>query len=149
MIIASLDSPAAAPMQREAAWTLWGAPPESVHDRIWALRAIQVIRPGGAPPDPRGPRQFPLLGRRPLVDFSPRAAMDRLYWSRARAARLRVVEKSGQSYAEAVDCDGSGRLVRIRRDYARVASTTARCWLTTDARVARLWHEGGGRARAW
>ena len=110
-----------------ASWTLWGASPRTLHDRVWALRAFQVIRPGGTPPDPRGPRQYLLLEPEQMVDFSPRVAMDRQYWSRARATRVRVVEKSGHSYAEAVDCDGAGNLVKIRRDYSSVASTTARC----------------------
>lgn len=145
----ALDSPVRAGSIEHAAWTLWGAPPEAVHDRVWALRRIQVVRPDGAAPDVLGPRQFLLVAPRQLVDFDAKPAMDRLYWSRARAVRVRLVERHGQSYAEAVDCDGAGNLVRIRRDYARVASTTGRCWLTTDLRLARLWHEGGDRPRAW
>lgn len=137
------------PAPGPAQWTLWGASPETVHDRVWALRQIQVVRAGGAQPDPRGPRQFLLLGSRQMVDFPARKAMDRLYWSRARAVRLRVVERSGLSYAEAVDCDGAGRLVRIRRDYAKAASTTGRCWLTPDIRLARRWCVGGERPLAW
>lgn len=142
-----------APTPSPAGWTLWGASAQALHDRVWALRQIQVVRPGGAAPDPRGPKQFLLVEPSALVDFAARRPMDRLYWSKARAVRLRVVERSGQSYAEAVDCDGAGRLVRIRRDYSSVASTTARCWLTSDIRLARVWHESAsdGRmpSRAW
>lgn len=132
-----------------ATWTLWGATPQVLHDRLWGLRQIQVVRPGGVPPHPRGPRQFLLVGAESLVDFPVRRAMDRLYWSRARAVRLRVVERSGQSYAEAVECDGEGRLLRIRRDYSSVASTAMRCWLTSDARLAGLWNASAPDHRPW
>lgn len=138
---------AAAPDRRS--WTIWGASPEAFHDRVWALRRIQVVRPGGPSPDPRGPRQYLLVAPGALVDFAPRAVMERLYWSRSRAVRVRVVSRLGSGYGEAVDCDGAGRLVRIRRDYARSSSATGRCWLTNDPRLAWQWRESGGRPRAW
>lgn len=146
---ASPDHEATVAHGARAAWTLWGATPQELHDRVWALRQIQAIRPGGLAPDPRGPRQFLLIGPRALVDFSARKPMDRLYWSKARAVRLRVVERSGQSYGETVDCDGAGRLIRIRRDYTSVASTTGRCWLTSDIRLARRWHADATPRRPW
>jgi len=139
-MVAPAMSPRAT-MPSPAGWTLWGASAQALHDRVWALRQIQVVRPGGAAPDQRGPRQFLLVEPEALVDFPARRAMDKLYWSKARAVRLRFVERSGQSYAETVDCDGAGRLLRIRRDYSSVASTTARCWLTSDIRLARVWHD--------
>ncbi|MEZ6234238.1 MAG: sugar transferase [Phycisphaerales bacterium] len=130
-------------------WRVWGADATGLHDRAWALRHIQVCRPGGAAPQARGPRLFLLLGPTDLVQFNTKPALDRLYWSRSRAARVRVVQTTGTPYAEAVDCDGRGRLLRIRRDYSRGASTTARCWLTSDVSLARRWHAEGDRPGAW
>ncbi|MCA9288679.1 MAG: sugar transferase [Phycisphaerales bacterium] len=140
--------PTGSPIPR-GQWRVWGADAITLHDRTWALRHVQVIRPGGAAPRTRGPRVFLLVGSHDLVAFQPKPALDRLYWSRARAARVRVVQPNGTPYAEAVDCDGRGRLLRIRRDYSRGASTTARCWLTSDLSLARRWHAESERPMAW
>lgn len=141
----------AAPAQRPR---FWGFGHRELHDRFWASRGVQVVRPGmlGAGGDggdqpsrqlapPRGERGdfYLLLGEDDLVVFRLAPLLDRFSWLKPRAMRLRLVEQEPEPYVETVETDSSGLLRRISRRYHTRSRATQQAWLTADGSLARAW----------
>jgi lipopolysaccharide/colanic/teichoic acid biosynthesis glycosyltransferase len=124
--------------QREP--TLWGAGPTELHDRLWAGRGVQVVRPGGQAPSRHGPRLFLLLGPRQMVDFPLRPVTRRMAWLKPRAVRLRVRDARPAPYRERVIRAPDGAFAAVRREYGAASKLTSRCWLTPEAALARRWN---------
>lgn len=131
-----------------AAPTLWGADPFLVHDRLWIARGVQVVRPGGGPPDKGGPRLYLLLRSDELVDFPVTAPARRLVWANARAIRLRVREIRRDPYREVVRRSPEGGFRAVTRLYSDPSRTAVRCWLTADQRLADAWRAAPDAATA-
>lgn len=141
----------------------WGFDHTALHDRFWASRGVQVVRPGmllgrksGSEPRPRkkdpGKRRrgdfYLLLGNDDLVLFRLAALLDRFSWLKPRAMRLRLVEQEPDPYIETVESDDSGHLTRIRRQYHSRSLATQQAWLTADGSLARLWAQSEGTSDA-
>lgn len=120
-------------------WTLWGATALDVHDRLWASRGVQVIRPGKHQSVDTGPSLYLLLGRTRCLDFRLAPVLPVLHWQQYRALRLRIVDQTISPYRERVQFGIDGRFRAIRRDYANRLATTAQCWITPDASIAEVW----------
>lgn len=128
---------------------VWGLGVREAHDRLWASRGVQVIRPGGADADPRGPRLYLLLGESDLVFFALAPLVKRLNWIKPRVMRLRLVDKTASAYVERVLAGDGDRFLAIRRQYRASTRSTLRAGLSGDARVARMWRESAGGRQAW
>ena len=141
----------------------WGFDPKALHDRFWASRGVQVVRPCMLlAPKPgqkqgqtrRGPSRrhrgdfYLLLGEDDLFVFRLSAILDRFSWLKPRAMRLRLVEQDPEPYVETVETDDQGRLKRIRRRYHSRSCATRQAWLTADGSLARAWAQSKNLAEA-
>lgn len=132
----------------------WGFDHQALHDRFWASRGVQVVRPGmlagrtnghhpTAPKEGPGKRHrgdfYLLLGSDDLVLFRIAPLLDRFSWLKPRAMRLRLIEQEPEPYVETVETDEQGMLKRIRRHYNSRSSATQQAWLTADGSLARAW----------
>lgn len=113
----------------------------AMHDRVWASRGVQVVRPGGRPVDSDGPVLYLLLAPAAFVEFDLDAVVRRLHWMKPRAVRVRIVDRQEKPYRERVHCDGAGRLSGIRREYHHQTAATGRAWVTADPSIAEGWRD--------
>jgi lipopolysaccharide/colanic/teichoic acid biosynthesis glycosyltransferase len=154
---------------------VWGLTPAQIHDRFWASRGVEVVRPGcglqtggdrleapdgreGRPPvaslkppasglvsDAR-PVFYLLAPEHALLAFDLAPALKQFHWIKPRAVRMRIVDGRTDPYRELVLSDGQDRLIAIRRQYQPTNPPTVRCWITPDRRLAALWAAArGGR----
>ncbi len=144
--------------------SFWGLDHRALHDRFWASRGVQVVRPGmlsGDRPAPAKAHQvrrrvgrrhradfYLLLREGDLVLFRLAALLDRYSWLKPRAMRLRLVEQEPQPYVEVVETEGQDRLRRISRRYHSRSRATLQGWLTADARAAWTWAQSTDGAEA-
>lgn len=124
----------------DAAERIWGGRLLDLHDRLWAARGVQVVRPGGGPVDREGPSLYALLGPTTITDFPLDEALRRLHWTKPRAIRLRILDRTEFPYRESVISDPESRLIAIRREYTQRTAATGRAWLTPDPKLAEIWH---------
>src|SRR5438067_1927614 len=64
-------------VQRPAGPTIWGLDPLQLHDRFWASRGVQIVRPGQSPRADdlaKGAPFYLLMEPRALAIFDPAAA---------------------------------------------------------------------------
>ncbi len=116
----------------------WGLDLMELHDRLWASRGVQVVRPGSSVAG-HGPSMYLLVGRDEMIVFDPEAVRRTLAWLRPRALRLRVVDQEEEQYRETIVADGQGRFVRVEREYRARTRATTRCYLTAESEVAKMW----------
>lgn len=130
---------------------LWGADLRTLHDRWWATRGVQIVRCGGAgaPPSPRGPRVFLLIGPHDLLRFDISAPLKRMAWLRPRVMRLRLVDRDDQTYIERLQVGREGRVEGVARVYHASTRATGRAAITDDLRLARLWRVAADPYLAW
>ncbi|MCA9278733.1 MAG: sugar transferase [Phycisphaeraceae bacterium] len=126
-------------------WTLWGVNCLDLHDRYWASRGIQVVRPGRGDTVQKGPKVFLLIGRTAVVDFKLQSVLSALHWQHLSAVRVRIVDDSTDLYHESVHTDDEGRVLKIARSYAGQLATTAQVWVTTHQPLAELWAQSEHR----
>lgn len=119
--------------------TLWGLTLSQLHDRWWAARGLQVIRPGGREPEENGPELFLLMGRGLLVDFPLRRVLKRLAWMNPKAARFRLLEQVRGPYGERVLREPDGRFLAFKRAYGRAGTESCQLWITPSIELARVW----------
>lgn len=118
----------------------WGLDLTDLHDRLWASRGVQVVRPGSHVEE-RGPSMYLLLGDADLVVFDPEHVRKSLVWLKPRALRVRIVDREDENYRETIAADESDQFLRVSRDYRARTRRTIRCYLTPDAQTAQLWSE--------
>ncbi|MEO1583862.1 MAG: sugar transferase [Planctomycetota bacterium] len=128
--------------------TVWGLGLTQLHDRIWASRGFQVIRPGGRKPMTKGPELFLLMGHDLLTWFAPGPILRSMAWIRPQAARIRVVETGQAPYSERVIAADDGRFLAFERDYARAGIATCQVWVTGSKAIAAAWHGATDARRA-
>lgn len=121
--------------------TLWGASHLTLHDRVWASRGVQVVRPAGEPVHPDGPVLYLLLAPAAMLEFPLEPVLQRLHWMKPRAVRVRVVDRHERPYRERLLSDRDGTLLEIRREYHQQTAATGRAWVTADHAVAELWRQ--------
>ncbi len=128
---------------------VWGLSIEETHDRYWASKGVQVVRPGGAAVIGRGPMLYLLLRRGELVLFKFAPVVKRLNWIRSRAMRLRIVDLDADSYVERVIADDDGGFIAIRRDYSVETHGSTRAAVTGEAKLARQWRDADNAREGW
>lgn len=129
--------------------TCWGMTARDLHDRRWALRAVQVVRRGEGATPARGPELYLLLEPDDLTLFDPAPVVKRLAWLKPRVMRLRVSDADAEAMRERVSQDEEGRLLDIRRQYRPRVRATMRAMLTPEPGLAALWASApGSRAEA-
>lgn len=62
--------------------TIWGLTPSQLHDRFWAARGVQVVRPGEQIEVVKGAELFLLMASDLLTVFRLRKLVDQLSWLR-------------------------------------------------------------------
>ena len=128
--------------------TIWGLGLTQLHDRIWASRGFQVIRPGARKPLHKGPELFLLLGHDVLVDFPIRGVLRSIAWLHPQAARIRLVESGKAPYAERVLADDDGRFLAFERVYSRQSINACQIWITPSRSVAKQWYSARSARQA-
>ncbi len=137
------------PIHARPAPTLWGMDALGLHDRRWASRGVQVVRPGGQDVQSSGPQLFLLLDESSMALFRLRNVVKRLNWMKPRALRIRVVDEAEVGYIERAVVDDNDRLMAIRREYRPRTRGSRRVVITGDARVARIWRNSAGGRDGW
>ncbi len=120
--------------------TVWGLGLTQLHDRVWASRGFQVIRPGARRPLHKGPELFLMLGHDVLVDFPFGGILRSLAWLRPQAARIRLIERTDAPYAERVLADSEGRFLAFERAYTPQGINACQVWITPSRSIAMSWH---------
>lgn len=149
---ARASQPATAPLDAgapAASPRVWGMSLAEAHDRMWASKGVQVIRPAVGRVERRGPRVYLLLAPRDMTIFPLASVMRRLRWLKPRALRLRVVEVDAEGYTERVLAEADGRFRLIRREYRPATLATLRAVITTDAALAERWRAAGDALGGW
>jgi lipopolysaccharide/colanic/teichoic acid biosynthesis glycosyltransferase len=133
--------------------TIWGLTPVELHDRFWASRGVQVVRPGGDSQAVSDRAQLYLLIERDvLAVFEPGRQLETLYWSSPDLVYVRVRDMRERGYRERVVSDERGRFARFERVYDNPAARLVRAAFTPDANIASAWREAPiseGRRQAW
>ena len=129
--------------------TIWGLEPLQLHDRFWASRGAQVVRPG-EPTDlsPRAPF-FLLMEPRALAIFDPAAAEEVLALVDSDLMYVRIHDTREQGPRERVVTDADNRFIRFERTYDRPRSRLARAALTRHIEVARQWQAASVPREGW
>lgn len=127
---------------------VWGLTPLAAHDRWWASKGVQVVRPGSTVAA-RGPRLYLLLERGEGLSCSLAAPLKRMQWLKARAMRLRVVQPGPEAYVERVETDADGAFRAVRRRYWASTQQARRAALTPDPQLAALWRDSEDPVAAW
>ncbi|MEM8756760.1 MAG: sugar transferase [Planctomycetota bacterium] len=120
--------------------TIWGLNLAQVHDRFWASRGVQVVRPGGPAPSKRGPELFLLLSPRRSVEFPIGELLKKIAWLRPRAVRLRLTAKGLDAYDERVERSQDGEFLAFRRLYNPRNAGAMQVWMTPSYELALGWN---------
>ncbi len=129
--------------------TLWGLNLQSLHDRYWASRGIQVVRMGQPSAIVPHAELFLLTDARTLVLFRPAPILDNLYWMQPDLVSVRLIDRRKFGYSERIEADGDGRFIRVSRVYEGTDPQLARVGLTTDPELATIWQSEESPRNAW
>src|SRR4051794_1348292 len=99
--------PAASPQGRlpGARPTVWGLDPIQLHDRCWAHRGVQVVRPGEKEPISREAQLYLLTDENVLATLESGEQLETLYWSSPDLVYVRVHDTRERGYRERVVTD--------------------------------------------
>ncbi len=131
--------------------TIWGLTPLDLHDRFWASRAMQVVRPCGAEVAEHAPFYL-LMEPGALALFDPAAAEEALANAAPGEAHLiyiRVHDTRERGPLERVVTDANNRFLRFERLYDRPRTHLARAAITRDATIARAWRASPSPRDGW
>ncbi len=129
--------------------TIWGLTPTQVHDRFWASRGVQVVRPGEPSPIVPFAELFLLLAPGALAIFRPARLLDMMSWVDPDILAVRLHDPGRGEYAERVRSDANGRFLRFERHYGGMDSRVLRVGLTADPEVVRIWQAAPDPLTAW
>jgi lipopolysaccharide/colanic/teichoic acid biosynthesis glycosyltransferase len=149
--LAGAGSSAAAGVQQPAGPTIWGLDPLQLHDRFWASRGVQVVRPGLAADDlVEGAPFYLLMEPRALAIFDPAAAEEVLSLADEQLMYVRVRDtRERGAQRERVITDANNRFVRFERLYDRPRTHIARAALTRRIDIARVWQAAPTPRDGW
>jgi hypothetical protein len=119
--------------------TIWGLTATQVHDRFWASRGVQVVRPGEPSAIVPLAELYLLTNHDVLTIFRPAAILDSMSWVNPDLLSVRLIDKGQGEYSEVVRTDEAGRFIKFERQYGNADSRMLRVGLTTDPDVARIW----------
>jgi lipopolysaccharide/colanic/teichoic acid biosynthesis glycosyltransferase len=129
--------------------TIWGLPPSSLHDRYWASRGIQVVRPGRRIQIDRKAELFLLVDPVHLVLFDLLHWIELMNWTKPDLLLLRVHAKKNLGYREVLTADDEGDFLRFERRYRANQILAARVGLTTDSELAEAWRAAPDACEGW
>ncbi len=129
--------------------TIWGLTPTALHDRFWASRGVQVVRPGEPSAIVPYAELYLLLPPGTLTIFRPAALLDAMAWLSPDLVAVRLVDKRKDRYAERVHSDSSGRFQRFERVYGEADARTIRVGLTSDPEIVQIWQAAPDATTAW
>ncbi len=132
-----------------ASATIWGLTPAELHDRFWASRGVQVVRPGEPSAIVPYAELYLLLPPQTLTIFRPAAVLDTMAWLSPDLLAIRLVDQRKDRYAERVHSDGNGRFLRFERVYGEADARTLRVGLTSDPEIVRIWQAAPDAQTAW
>lgn len=118
---------------------IWGLTPLRLHDRFWASKGVQVVRPGQAGVETKGPVLYLMMDASDLIIFDLAAPLRQLNLLKPRALRLRVVDRDEEDYRETVVVGPGRSLLAVERRYRAATRRTARVFLSPDPQLARRW----------
>lgn len=129
--------------------TIWGLDPLQLHDRFWASRGVQVVRPG-EPIELAGKAPFFLLMEpKALAIFDPAAAEEALSTVDSEMMYVRVHDTRERGNRERVVTDANNRFLRLERLYDRPRTHLARAALTRQIEIARKWRAAASSRDGW
>ncbi|MEZ0267140.1 MAG: sugar transferase [Phycisphaerae bacterium] len=129
--------------------TIWGLDPVQLHDRFWAHRGVQVVRPGERQPLSDRAQLFLLTDERLLATVDSAKAFETLYWSSPDLVYVRVRERSERGYKERVITDDDDRFIRFERVYDKPVPRLMRAAFTPNRDLARAWQRAASAAAGW
>lgn len=129
--------------------TVWGMTPGELHDRFWASRGVQVVRPGEPSEIVEGAEMFLLMNPQILMIFRLRTLVDQISWTEPDILWVRVCDKRERGFSEKAVTDDHDRLIRFERIYSGADSRLARAALTPKPDIARFWQSAPNARTAW
>ena len=129
--------------------TVWGLDTAGLHDRFWASRGVQVVRPGDVTPLAEEASFFLLTDVNALSIFRITQVRDTLNWLKPRMLFVRLHGSFDQGYSERVIADENDRFVRFERLYSASDWRLGRVVLTTERPLAERWGRGPGGRDGW
>jgi lipopolysaccharide/colanic/teichoic acid biosynthesis glycosyltransferase len=129
--------------------TLWGLNPLQVHDRFWAARGVQVVRPGEPSDIVRDAELFLLTDNNTLCVFKLTRLVEYMGWMKPDVLYIRLRDGRERGYRERVITGAGDRFVRFERLYGGLDSRHIRVALTPDPRIAHLWQKAHSVRDAW
>ncbi|HLU48114.1 MAG TPA: hypothetical protein VK116_08510, partial [Planctomycetota bacterium] len=132
------------------AWpTVWGLDPRDLHDRFWASRGIEVIRPGDSFTDAHEPsREYLLTTSRFLFTFPINRWLRALERLPQRTIALSIRNERSIGCREITVTGDDLQLTRFQRQYDRPDQDLLTVYLTRDPELARKWAKGDGASEA-
>ena len=132
-----------------AAPTVWGLDPVQLHDRCWAHRGVQVVRPGEAAPISERAQLYLLTDEKVLATFESGEQLETLYWSSPDLVYVRVHDIRERGYRERVVTDDADQFVRFERLYDKAVPRLMRAAFTPDRQIAQAWRDAPAGRAGW
>lgn len=129
--------------------TIWGLTPTELHDRFWASRGVQVVRPGEPSAIVPLAELYLLTSPGALTIFRPAPLLDSMSWLNPDLVTVRLSDLGASEYSEAVRSDSEGKFVRFERLYGGADSRLFRVGLTSDVDVATIWQAAPDPRTGW
>jgi len=129
--------------------TVWGLRPFELHDRYWAARGVQVVRPGRRSELVEDAELFLLLDSQLLTIFRLRQLLDQLSWMNPQVMWVRLRDQRERGYREVAELSDDGSFQRLRRVYGSSDARLSRVALTPKVELARAWQSADSAAEGW
>lgn len=129
--------------------TIWGLSPTELHDRFWAARGVQVVRPGEESEIVEDAELFLLMAPRLITVFRLRLLVDQLSWLKPDVLWVRIINNTERGYRETAVTDAGGRFLRFERTYGGSDARLARVALTPNRDLARRWQAASDAQSGW
>ena len=123
----------------EHAGYVWGLELHELHDRFWASRGVQIVRPNRASQVAEVAELYLLLDSSVFLIARIAPILDDFAWLDPDLAQIRIRDQVRSAYTEHALADSEGRFVRYVRRYAESDPRRGRIGLTRDPELARLW----------
>ena len=130
-------------------YTVWGLDCAQLHDRFWAARGIQVVRPGEDQPLNADAELYLLTDSRTLTIFRLGKLIDTLSWLKPRVLFIRLHSTMERGYREVVVTDEEDRLQGFKRIYSDSDARLARVAVTPYREQAELWQKAEDAPSGW
>lgn len=129
--------------------TVWGLTPTELHDRFWAARGVQIVRPGEESEIVEGAELYLLLAPRLLANYRLRAAVTQLSWLKPDVLWVRLHDHRERGYSEVAITHEQNRFVRFERSYMGSDARLTRAALTPHRHIAKLWQSAPDARSGW